>query len=272
MKNFLNSKNIGSLLIHFALLILLVCMKNDNANSQTQKAIQSKGKTSSQKHSAPESANKAIALAQQNCEFLFMLFYEKKDNSFQEMQKTVQAFSKNSAKTIKTYEALTTDSKESDVIQKYGINRTPLPVLLVFAPNGAITGGFPQKVTEEQLSSCMVPKLIMNILKSVQAKKVALVLLQNKNTKFNTETTNVANEFSKDNRLLGYVDIIKQDPSDGDIKDFLTQCKIESTTKEATTVLIVPPGKIGGVYSGKITKETLITGLVACSGGGCCPK
>jgi len=270
MKSFLKSKISGSLLIHFALLILLVCMKNDNAYSQTQN--QAKGKTSSQKHISPESANKAIAQAQQNGDFLYILFYEKKDNSFQEMQKTVQAFSKNSAKAAKTYAALTTDSKESDVIQKYGINRAPLPVLLAFAPNGAITGGFPQKVTEQQLSDCMVSKLIMKILKTVQAKKVALVLLQNKNTKFNTETANVAVEFSKDERLIGLVDIIKQDPSDGDIKEFLTQCKIESTTKDAATVLIVPPGKIGGVYSGNVTKETLIAGLASCSGGGCCPK
>ena len=275
MKSFLKSKNVGSLLIHFAFLILLVCMKNDNANSQTQTAIQprtqkqAKAKTSSQKHFAPESANKAIAQAQQNGDFLYMLFYEKKDDSFQEMQKTVQSFSKNSAKAIKTYTALTTDIKESDVIQKYGINRVSLPVLLAFAPNGAITGGFPQKVTEKQLSSCMVSRLIMNVLKSVQAQKIALVLLQNKNTKFNTETTNVADEFSKDERLIGYVDIIKQDPNDGEIKDFLTQCKIESATKEATTVLIVPPGKIGGVYSGKVTKEILIAGLASCSSGGC---
>jgi hypothetical protein len=253
-------------------------MKNEIANSQTKTAIgsktseQVKGKTSSKKYVAPESANKAIAQAQKNGAYLYMLFYEKKDNSFQEMQKSVQAFSKNSTKTIKTYEAMTTDSKESDVIQKYGINRTPLPLLLVFAPNGAITGGFPQKVTEEQLSNCMVPKLIMNILKSVQAGKVALVLLQNDNTTFNKEVAKVADEFSKDARVLGYVDIIRQDPTDGNIKDFLTQCKIENTMKEATTVLIVPPNKIGGVYSGKITKETLITGIASCSGGGCCPK
>lgn len=270
MKSFLKSKDMGSLLALIALLIFLICMRTDNANSQTQKEV--KGMKSVQKSDAPGSANKAISQAQENGKFLVMLFYERKDNSFQEMQKTVQAFSKTSVKAIIIYEVLTTDSKESDVIHKYGINRAPLPVVLVFAPNGAITGGFPQKVTNQQLSNCMVPKLIMNILISVQSGKVALVLLQNKNTKFNTEVTNVANEFSKDARVLGYVDIIKHDPSDGDIKEFLTQCKIECTTKEAATVLIVPPNKIGGVFSGKITKDTLIAGLASCSGSGCCPK
>ncbi len=266
MKSFLKSKDMRSLLILFALLIFLVCINNDNANSQTKKSAKSKNSITS------GSASKAISQAQENNKYLAVLFYDKKDNSYQEMQKAVQVFSKNSAKEIKTYEALTTDSKESDIVQKYGINRAPLPFLLVFAPNGAITGGFPQKATEKQLADCIVPNLIMNILKTVQSGKIALILLQNKSTKFNTETTNVADEFSKDQRLLGYVDIIKQDPTDGAIKDFLTRCKIESTTKDASTVLIVPPGNIGGVYSGKITKDTLIAGLASCSGGSCCPK
>lgn len=272
----MNCKIIGSLSIAFAFLILFACGKNDSTTSQARAADlaktqnQVKGKTSSQAQFAPESANEAIAQAQQNGDFLFMLFYEKKDDSLQEMQKTLQDFSKKSAKAIRIYDALTTDDKESDVIQKYGINRAPLPVLLVFAPNGAITGGYPQTVTEEQLAGSMAPKLVMNILKTVQAGKIALVLLQNDKTKNNAEMTQSAAEFAQDQRLAGYVDILKQDPDDAEIKDFLAQCKIKENIDEAATVLIVPPGQIGGVYSGKITKETLIAGLSSCSGGSCC--
>lgn len=269
MVRYLNSKNIGSIMIVFALVTILICM-SDSANSQTANRSKTQKQTMGKSSSAPESANKAIAQAQQNGDYLYIMFYEKKDDSYQEMRKTVQAFVKKSVKPIKTYEAMTTDSKESDVIQKYGINQAPLPILLVFAPNGAITGGFPQKATEKQLTDCMVPNLIMNILKTVQSGKIALILLQNKNTTLNTEVENVAVEFSKDTRVAGYVDIIKQDPSEGNIKDFLTQCKVENTSTEASTVMIVPPNKIGGVFKGKITKETLIAGLASCSGGSCC--
>ena len=281
MKRYLNSRSIGSLLIPLGLLTLLSCGKNNDANSQAQAADlsktqnQGKGKSSSQARFAPKSADDAIDQAQQNGDFLCVQFYEKKDDTFKQMRKTVQVFSKNSAKTIRMYDALTTDGKETEAIQKYGINRAPLPVLLVFAPNGAVTGGFPQKVTEEQLSSSMVPKLIMDILKTVQARKIALVLLQNSKTKYNAETALTADEFARDPRLNGYVDIIKQDPSDEEIKDFLKQCNIANTTEEAATVLVVPPGQIGGVYSGKTTKNTLIAGLASCSSGcgsGCGPK
>ncbi len=278
MKNLLNPHYRGTLGMHFVLLILVICMKNDDANSQVQAAIQSNtqkqaiAKTSSETRVALVSASKAIAEAQQNGDYLAILFYEKKDNSFQEMQQIVRAFSKRSPKAMKAYVALTTDNKESDVIQKYGVKGAPLPLLLVFAPNGAVTGGFPAKVTDEQLSKCLVPKLVMNILKSVQAGKVALVSLQDEGTKFNTEASAAAYELSKDERLKGYVDIIRQDPHDNEIKEFLSQCRVDQNMKEAATVVIVPPGKIGGVYSGKITKDTLITCLVSCSGGGCCPK
>jgi len=281
MKSDLNFKRIGSLLIPFVLVILFACGKNDNASMQAQAADltktqnQVKGKTSLKVSFAPESANNAIAQAQQNGDFLLMLFYEKKDDSFKQMQKISRVFSENMAKVIRTYTALTTDGKESEVIQKYGINRASLPVLLVFAPNGAITGGFPQKVTEEQLSNCMVSKLVMDVLKAVQARKIALVLLQNSKTKYNAETALTADEFARDPRLNGYVDIIKQDPGDEEIKDFIAQCKIDNSKNEATTVFIVPPGQIRGVYSGKTTKNTLIAGLASCSSGcgsGCGPR
>jgi hypothetical protein len=275
MKKLLSGKSISLILTYFALFIVLACGKNSNTNSQAQaadlakKQNQATGLLSSKVAFAPESANNAISQAEQKGDFLFMLFYDKKDDSFQQMQKTIQEFSKNSSKKVLTYEALTTDAKDSDISQKYGVNRAPLPLLLIFAPNGAITGGFPQKVTQEQLSSGMAPKLVMSILKTVQAGKIALVLLQNNTTKFNSETAKTADDFSKDQRLAGYVDIINHDPNDSEIKDFLTQCSIKEKIGEAATVLIVPPGKIGGVYSGKVTKETLIAGLASCSGGGC---
>ena len=217
-------------------------------------------------------AAKAIESAQASQQYLLLLFYDRTDDSYQQMEDIITDFQHSSSENIQVYKALTTDLKNADIVKKYGINRAPLPIILVFAPNGAVTGGFPQKVTEEQLTESIVPELIMNIFKSVQANKVALVLFKNNKTTFNNEVTIAANDFSKDKRLNGFVDIIQQNPQESEIKDFLTQCKLDNNIKEATAVLIVPPGKIGGVYSGNITKDTIIAGLAACTAGsGCCP-
>ncbi|OGS36827.1 MAG: hypothetical protein A2293_04145 [Elusimicrobia bacterium RIFOXYB2_FULL_49_7] len=60
-----------------------------------------------------------------------------------------------------------------------------LPLVLVFAPNGVVTGGFPKQVTSDQLKqSVNVSELMLKILKPLQEQKVVLVALQNQSTRF----------------------------------------------------------------------------------------
>lgn len=217
----------------------------------------------------PKTAQEAIETAEKQHQYLFLLFYDQKNDSFKAMEAVIKTFINKSPQKILTYNALSTDNKEADTVAKYGISRAPLPIVLVFASNGAITGGFPQKVDENQLKQCLVADITMKILKTLQEKKIALIMLQNGKTKFNPESTAVANDFSNDSRVKGYVDQIKADPADPKNKEFLDQCKLNPGLWEATIVLIVPPGKMGGIYSGKTTKDALIQGLSACSSGGC---
>ncbi len=259
--------------------VSMFCLKSDSANNDNAKTTKISGQKSvpvqnvmaAPNESVANAAN-AIEMAQQNHQYLALIFYNQKDASLQEMEDIVTNFQTSSSKEIQVYKALTTDLKEADIIKKYGVDRAPLPLLLVFAPNGAVTGGFPlQQISREKLEQAIVSELMMNLLKSVQSNRVALVLLKNDKTSYNNQATQAAEDFAADNRLNGFVDIIPQNPLDATITDFLNQCKLDKNLKEATIALVVPPGQIGGVYSGNITKDTLINGLAACSAGsGCC--
>ena len=222
----------------------------------------------------PKTAEEAIALARNSRQYLFILFYDKEDDMLKKMEDTIKTFRSKSSSKILTYRASTVGDKESDVVEKYGVNRAPLPLLLVFAPNGAITGGFPQKVTTEQLTnSCSVPELVMNILRPLQEGKIALVSLQNNKTKFNQESDKAVHDFASDEKIKKFVEVIKADPEDKKNGDFLTQCKLDKTISESTVVFIIPPGSVVGVYPGKITKDTLLAALSSCkTGSSCCPK
>jgi hypothetical protein len=218
------------------------------------------------------SANEAIKSAQTTKQYLFILFYEKKDDLFTEMNKQIDLFQKSSSKKTIKYTAVITDIKESGTVTKYGINQAPLPVVLVFAPNGAVTGGFPEKVTVQQLEKCIVSELTTKILKPLQEQKLVLVLLQNNKTAYNKESTDAATEFSNDTKLKGYVEIIKTDPANSENKEFVAQCKLDGKMSEATIVFLAPPGSIVGTYKGKTTKEILLSGLAklsSCGSGGC---
>jgi len=229
-----------------------------------------------QSHITPKTAADAIKTAQNNGQYLFLLFYETKEDSVKVMENTVKDFKSKTSEKISFHRARTTDYNEKDIIAKYGIDRAPLPVLLVFAPNGAMTGGFVQKVTEKELKGSIVSDLVMSISKTVQEKKIALVLLQNNRTKFNKESLIAAQEFSNDSKLKGFVDIIKADPDDSKNNSFISSLKLNEKISEAIVVFIVPPGTIAGVFKGNISKDTLMSALSSCSSGsdnkGCCPR
>jgi hypothetical protein len=218
-----------------------------------------------------KSAQLAIDTAKNQRQYLFILFYDQKNDAFKAMETAINNFISKTPQKIITYYALTTNNKEADIISKYGISQVQLPAVLVFAPNGAITGGYPQKVTEAQLKQCLVAYITMKILKTLQDGKVALIMLQNGKTRYNQESTAAANDFANDPSIKGYVDLYKYDPDDARNKEFLDSCKLKPGFAEATIVLLVPPNKIGGIYTGKTTKADILKGLSACSSGsGCC--
>lgn len=230
-----------------------------------------------QTNAAYNNAAEAIHAAQNDKQYLFLLFYDKKGESLKAMESAINDFRNKTSEKSLFYKVRTTDKKEKDTIAKYGIERASLPVLLVFAPNGAVTGGFPGKVSVDELKRSMVTDLVMDILKTMQGRKIALVLLQNSKTKFNKESLKAAEDFSNDARLKGYVDIIKADPRDSKNSDFLNNAKISKDDDKAAVVFIVPPGSIVNVYKGNITKDTLMACLAACTSGGsgsskCCPR
>jgi len=109
----------------------------------------------------------------------------------------------------------------------------------------------------------------MDVLKSVQQQKMAVVLLQNSKTKFNTEASKTANDLAYDKRLIGSVEVIKADPADPKNRDFLANAKIASAVATATIVLIAPPGVVAGVFPGNTTKNSIMSSLSAASSGAC---
>ena len=222
-----------------------------------------------------KNAAEAMSAAQNNGQYLFLLFYDNRaklyyDNSkelLKKMEIAIDDFRNKSSEKILFRKVLITDDKEKDTVSKYEIKSSRLPELLIFAPNGAVTGVFSKRVTIQNFTQSIVPELAMTILKSIQENKIALVLLQNSSTKFNNESSKASQEFADDPRIKkGTVDIIKADPMDNMTKDFLVQIKVKKPISESTIILVVPPGSVAGIYSGTDTKERLL-GLLSSSSG-----
>lgn len=216
----------------------------------------------------PTTATQALSEASVAGQFLFLTFYKAKNAS---LTSTVTAFKKSSPKKIAVFDAAIDNPANNDIATKYGINAGQLPLLLVVAPNGVVTGGFPATVTAEQLKQSMsVSDLMLKVLKPLQEQKVALVALQNASTKFSAESWAGVNEFVNDPQYSKFVAALKVDPLATGGSDFIKQCQLVSPISEATVVILMPPGRIGKVLTGKLTKADVLKALGSCATG-CAP-
>lgn len=219
----------------------------------------------------PSSAKSAIEEAAKKGHYLMLTFYKTDDLLFKAQSSVKEKFRSSSPKKVAIYDAILSEPINQGIAAQYGIGEgNELPLVLVIAPNGAITGGFSKTVTVEELKkSISASELMIKVLKLLQEQKIVLVALQNKSTKYNTDSWKGVNDFTNDSQYGKIVGALKADPSTADSKDFIKQCGMLAPPTEATVVILLPPGKIAKIISGKTTKESIIAYLEACKGGSC---
>jgi len=199
--------------------------------------------------------------------YLLILFYRNDDDSTRAMKKVVAGAAGKLAGKANSVTVNVADAAEKDIVAKFGVDRAPMPLALVVAPSGAITGGFPSKVTEEQLSGAFVGPGTATCLKALQDNKLVLLCVQNASTKSNDAALKGAHEFKADARYEKVTEIVTVDPSDATESTFLGQLKIDPKTSQAVTALIAPPGSVVAKYTGATDKNTLVAALTAATSG-----
>ena len=203
--------------------------------------------------------------------YLLILFYRNDDDSTKAMKKVVAGAAGKLAGKTNSVTINVAEDAEKDIVAKFGVDRAPMPLALVVAPSGAITGGFPSKVTEEQLSGAFVGPGTATCLKALQDNKLVLLCVQNASTKSNDAALKGAQAFKADARYEKVTEIVTVDPSDAAESKFLGQLKIDPKTSQAVTAFIAPPGSVVAKYTGATNKNTLVAALTAAtsaSGGG----
>lgn len=224
---------------------------------------------------AVPNAQSAIAEASRSGQFLFLTFYNAKDAVFTSLVTSIANFRKSNSKKAAIYNAKISDPGEKETIERYGVSGAKFPLLLIIAPNGVVTAGFQLTATNDQLQQSMdVSELLLKILKPLQERKVVLVSLQSKATKFNMESAQAVKEFSADQQFKQFVSAIQADPNAKESQEFLKQIGLAETLAEATVVILLPPRSIGKILKGKISKADILSALQSCTAGsGCCgPK
>ena len=167
---------------------------------------------------------------------------------------------------------------EKEAIEKFQLNRAPMPIVLALAPNGAITGAyFGDKLKDPQLQDSIASTCEQQCMKALQERKLVLLCCQNSTTKSNDVAMQGVNDFKADTRFAQFTEIVTIDPASTAEQGFLGKLTIDPQITEATTAFLAPPGVLISKVNGATTKDALVSTLTAatsggCGAGGCGPK
>ena len=215
----------------------------------------------------------AIRRAAAGNRHLFVLFFSKDDEPTRLARKTVEQTVHGIGRSAEWMAVDIADTSEAEIVNKYNIRSAALPIVLAFAPNGAITGGFlTADITEEKMKGAIASRGMQECLKALQERKIVFICSQGKKTQFNKEAMQGVDAFKADARYAAYTTIVEIDPADKAETGFLTQLKIDPNAKDAATAILVPPNMVLGVTNGPTTKESILKMLAASASGGCGPK
>ena len=227
---------------------------------------------------APAAVNGVSALrsAADARQYLFAFVYEQEDEETRAARKTFEAAV---AKVTPAAQSVRVDRSlpgEKDMVEMFGLQTAPVPIVLAIAPNGAVTGSIKSgDLSEERLQAAVASPGLQQILKGVQEGRLVLVCLQNTQTKDNEAAMKGVKEIKADKALSESTAVIQLDPSDPKEARLMAQLKFVPTTKKPATVVVAPPGVMVTRLDGATTKTSLKAALrkaaEGCSGSpGCC--
>jgi hypothetical protein len=253
------------------------CESSDAATENVQAAEAKRQPKTSPDNSASISGKgmAAIKQASEANKYLFLFFSKTDDEQTSAMRKVFDVAMAKLSDRAQSVVVNITDSSEKDIVEKYDLDRAPMPLVLAMAPNGAITGGFPTKFEEQNLLDAFATPCMENVMKSLQDGKLVFVCVQNDKTKSNDTAMRGVRDFQSDARFASATEIVTLDPADEKEASFLGDLRVSPDIAEAITVFLVPPGQAIGKVEGATDKDGLVELLskasTACGPGGCGP-
>jgi hypothetical protein len=206
--------------------------------------------------------------------YLFALFRKEEDSQTSAMRAVLEAVLEEVADKADSVEVNVTASSERAIVDKFDLDRAPMPLILAIAPNGAITGGFPTKVEKQKLLDAFASPGTEKCMKQLQDNKLVFLCVQNGKTRSNDEAMKGVRDFKADARFAQATEIVMLDPTDTAEAGFLKDLQIDRTADTAVTVFLAPPGTPVAIYEGATSKDEFVTTLQkassACGPGGVC--
>lgn len=162
------------------------------------------------------------------------------------------------------------DATNAAFVTRYGLAGAPVPLILVFAGNGAIAGGVPSsQATSAALVSMIPTPKKAEVLQALQSGNA--VFLVASRTAMKTTPKIMDSCALACNQLKGKATTVHVDLDDAAEQRFLAELRVDAAVDAPVTLVINPQGQIAGSFDGPVDVATLAQAAVK-KAGGCCSK
>ncbi len=219
-----------------------------------------------QSNASGHDARAVLATAAGDQKYAFLLFYKDNGPSTQAMARTLkQTLAARQGEAAIAF-VPANQRAQQELVEKFKVGRAPMPLVIAVAPNGAITGMFPARITEKQIADAFVTPKMAECMKSMQAGRLVFVCVSDGSA---VGVPQGVQDFQDDPEFAGRAEVVSFAAHDPAEAEFLQQLKIDPAALDGqTTAFLAPPAVLVGKFNASATKEEMAAALHAA--GKCC--
>lgn len=162
------------------------------------------------------------------------------------------------------------DAENKELVTKYRLAGAPLPLILVIASNGIVSGGFLlSQATPDVLVKAVPSPKKAYVMKTLSEGKSVFLVVTGKSMKEKSTVMNTCQqaciEMENNARMI---EVSLDNPNE---EKFLTELKVDKTATEPITYVINSQGQIIGAFDENVNSTALVASAKKVATSGCCP-
>lgn len=246
------------------------CGKVEKGNAQAQETSQKSAPPiqAVQTQTTSSIATQELSQALLDGKYVYLFFYEPGNIDCETMERNIDSFARKTKKNVEIIKVDRKDPNNSDIVTRLRTQTAPIPLTLLFTPNGGIMAAFTKVITEEELTQAFPSPKKAETLKYMQEGKGVIICLSHKKMSSRGEIQACCSQ-AKD-KLVGKAECINIDLSDPKEAEFIKELKIDPNTPEPVTLVINPQGQVTGKYDGEVQVANLVAAATKVVKSGCC--
>ena len=193
--------------------------------------------------------------------YAFVLFYSDDNENAARLRKTVESVKGKLEPKAHFLEAKISAPSSRHYVQKYNLDRAPMPLLMAFAPNGVALRALQAGCSAEDIEKSFVSPKTAEVFKAIQEGENTLLLFGNDGLEGFRDSLLSANKVAL---VWPNLRIIVVDPTDPEEKNLLEQSKVSSETNRSVLLVLSTTGTIGARIEGKVTEKEITDAIGAC--------